>query len=249
MAKNNDKDKDRDMQETAYNTTQAGRNREGYSQDGTEAVLPVIEEELQVGKREVERGGVRVTTSMTETPVEEQVQLHEESVQIQRNKVDRPLTQVDMAAFQEGVIEVTATAEEAIVSKQARIVEEIVIDKQVQERVETVRDSVRRTDVQIEQIQPGGMSSSTDMSGYATFSSDFQRHYGANYANSGYTFQDYSPVYEYGYTLANDQNYRGKDWKAVEKDARQGWEQTNPGTWEQFKDTVKYAWDKGRSQS
>ncbi len=117
-----------------------------------EAVLPVIEEELQVGKREVETGGVRVTNRMTETPVAEQVTLREEHVNVERHAVNRPVSDADAVAFREGTIEVSEKSEQAVVGKQARVVEEVVVGKQATERTETVRDTVKRTDVEVEDL-------------------------------------------------------------------------------------------------
>lgn len=119
-------------------------------QQGTESV-PVVEEQLQVGKRAVQAGGVRVHTRVIEKPVQEQVQLREERVRVERRPVDRPLTSADQP-FKERVIEATETVEEAVVAKQARVVEEVNVRKDVNQRTETVRDTVRRTDVQVEQI-------------------------------------------------------------------------------------------------
>jgi len=118
---------------------------------GKETTLPVIEEELQVGKRTVS-GGVRVYSRMTEKPVEEQVQLRQEHVSVERRPVNRALSGAVRDAFKEGTIELTETSEEAVVSKQARVVEEVVVRKDAQERTETVRDTVRRTDVEVEKL-------------------------------------------------------------------------------------------------
>ncbi len=124
-------------------------NRARTSNQGGTAI-PVMEEELKVGKRQVERGGVRIYSHMTEKPVEAQVQLREEHVTVERRPVDRPVSGADMAGFKEGTIEVTETAEEAVVSKQARVVEEVVVGKDVRERTETVSDTVRRTEVDVD---------------------------------------------------------------------------------------------------
>jgi uncharacterized protein (TIGR02271 family) len=118
-----------------------------------ETKIPVVEEELQVGKREVEQGGVRVESRVTETPVEEQVQLREERVHVERRPVNRPVSNAD-EAFREGSIEVTGKAEEAVVAKQARVVEEVVVGKEVAERTETVKDTLRRTDVDVQEVSP-----------------------------------------------------------------------------------------------
>jgi uncharacterized protein (TIGR02271 family) len=116
-----------------------------------ETTIPVVEEELQVGKREVERGGVRVESHVTEKPVAQEVQLREERVHVERRPVDRPVTDAD-EAFREGTLEVTERAEEAVVGKTARVVEEVVVGKQVEEHTETVRDTVRRTDVDVQEV-------------------------------------------------------------------------------------------------
>jgi uncharacterized protein (TIGR02271 family) len=116
-----------------------------------ETTIPVVEEELQVGKREVERGGVRVESRVEEKPVEQEVHLREERVHVERRPVDRPVTDADQA-FREGTVEVTERAEEAVVAKTARVVEEVVVGKQVEEHTETVRETLRRTDVDVQEV-------------------------------------------------------------------------------------------------
>jgi uncharacterized protein (TIGR02271 family) len=212
-------------------------------QNQAEAVLPVIEEELQVGKRQVQRGGVRVHTNIEETPVEEQVTLHSETVNVERRQVDRPISDADTTAFKEQSFELTETDEEAVVSKQARVVEEVVVNKETQDRTETVRDTVRRQDVHVHEE---GAQQAVNASGYDRYDADFRRHFQTSYANSGYTYEQYGPTYRYGYNLASSERTRGKDWDAIQADARQTWEERNPGTWEQFKDSIRYAWDRAR---
>lgn len=112
--------------------------------------IPVVDEQLQVGKRAVERGGVRVYTRVVEQPVEEQVRLREEHARVERRPVDRAVTDADVAALREGTIEVRETVEEPVVQKVARVREEIDVGKDVDERTETVRDTVRHTDVQVD---------------------------------------------------------------------------------------------------
>lgn len=117
---------------------------------GREEVIPVMEERLVVGKREVNRGRVRVRSYVVERPVEEQVRLHDERVTIERRPVDRALSDADRDAFRERTIEATATGEEAVISKEARIVEEVSVHKEAADRTETVRDTVRRTEVEVD---------------------------------------------------------------------------------------------------
>jgi len=128
--------------------TGAGRARE-------EAVVPVLEEQVQVGKREVQRGGVRVIQRMTETPVRELLRLREERAVVERHPVDRPATPADFEAFREGTIELRETVEEPVVSKTAHVVEEVVVGKRVQERTQAVEDVVRRAAVEVEPLGQG----------------------------------------------------------------------------------------------
>jgi uncharacterized protein (TIGR02271 family) len=114
--------------------------------------IPVVEEQVRVGKRRIERGGVRVRSYVLERPVEQDVTLREERVQVERRPVDRPAGTVPADAFREREIEVTATGEEAVVQKDARIIEEVAVRKEAEERVETVRDTVRKTEVEVENL-------------------------------------------------------------------------------------------------
>ncbi len=119
-------------------------NTAPVSADGT---IKVMKEDLVVGKREAEAGGVRVTSHVVETPVQEQVTLHEERVSIERRPVNERVSGTE--AFRDQTIEARATAEEAVVGKDVRVVEEIGIKKEVADRVETVRDTVRETKVDV----------------------------------------------------------------------------------------------------
>ena len=113
--------------------------------------IPIIEEQLQVGKRAVERGGARVHTHVTERPFSEQVTLHEEHVTVNRHPVNRAVTDAD-GAFKEQTFQVTEMDEEVVVSKTARVVEEVVVGKTATDRTETISDTVRRTDVEVEDL-------------------------------------------------------------------------------------------------
>jgi uncharacterized protein (TIGR02271 family) len=114
--------------------------------------IPVVDEKLSVGKRTVERGGVRVYSRTVEQPVAEQVNLHKETVHVERRAADRPATAADLNAFKQGTIEVRETSEEPVVQKQARVTGEVVVRKDAEERTETIRDTVRKTDVQVEKL-------------------------------------------------------------------------------------------------
>ena len=122
-----------------------------HTGSGREEVIPVTEERLNVGKREVGGGRVRVRSYVVEQPVEEQVNLRDEHVNVERRPVDRPLTGADRdRAFQERTIEAEEKSEEAVVNKEARVKEELVVNKDVNQRTETVSDTVRRTEVDVQ---------------------------------------------------------------------------------------------------
>jgi uncharacterized protein (TIGR02271 family) len=127
----------------------------------TDTVIPIVEEEIRVGKRQVDAGGMHVESKIVAQPVDEDVHLREETVKIERRKVDQPLTLADAdARLHEGVVELRATAEEAVVEKRAHVVEEILLKKEATEHVEHVRDTVRHTEVDISEI-PGKVSAKT----------------------------------------------------------------------------------------
>jgi uncharacterized protein (TIGR02271 family) len=134
----------------AATSSQALFGNEREARGERDDVIPIVEEQLVVGKREVSRGGARVRSYVTETPVHEQVSLRDEHIDVERRAVDQPLSAADADAFRERTIEVTATGEEAVVAKNARVVEEVVVSKTAEERVEDVSDSVRRTEVEID---------------------------------------------------------------------------------------------------
>lgn len=116
--------------------------------------IPVVQEEMKVGKREVETGGVRVRSRIIEKPVEEHLRLREEHVRVERNAVNRAANENDLATFKEGSKEFIEHAEVPMVDKQARVVEEVNIGKQTTTRDETIRDTVKKQDVDINKINP-----------------------------------------------------------------------------------------------
>jgi len=128
----------------------AGNERSSDVGGDREEVVPIVEENLVVGKRDVNRGSVRVRSYVNETPVHEQVRLRDERVNVERRRVDQPLSAADGDPFRERTIDMTATGEEAVVAKEARVVEEVVVSKTADERVETIDDTVRKTEVDID---------------------------------------------------------------------------------------------------
>jgi len=223
------------------NTALAQDSAQHVNRQG-ETVIPVVKEELEIGKREVQRGGVRVYTHVTEQPVQEQVTLREEHVHVDRRPVDRPINAADASAFKEQSIEVTERAEEAVVAKTARVVEEVVVGKETTQRTETVQDVARQTNVDVQQIAGNEHMSRTR--NYDAYEPDFRTDYQSKYASQGGTYEQYRPAYQYGYELSSNPTYRGRDWASVEPEIRRDWETRQPNTWDRFKNSIRYAWDK-----
>lgn len=139
---------------TGFDTEAKPLSKEQLNSEREKTVMPVVQEELQVGKRAVKGGGVRVVKRITETPISETVTLREEHATFERRPVNREATEGDFTNFKEGTVEVLETSEEAVVGKTARVVEEVLVGKDVTERAQTVSDTVRRTDVDVERV-PG----------------------------------------------------------------------------------------------
>ena len=123
--------------------------------------IQLAEEQLSIGKRAVNRGTTRIRRYVVETPVEEQVSLHSERVQVERHRLSdgRAVTAAD---FADKTIEMTESSEEAVVGKTARVVEEISLHKEGVDRTETVRDTVRREEVEIEEVPSVETVTTTD---------------------------------------------------------------------------------------
>jgi len=162
-----------DSVDDTYNTTRAdvtdiADNIRTDVTDSTES-LPIIEEELHVGKRIIQTGGVRLRSRIVERPVEETLRLREEHVRVERNAVNRPATEADLNNFREGTIELTEQAEVPVVSKDARVVEEVSLSKDVEEREEVIRDTVRRTEVDVDNLDKGEQYRDRDIDSDGTY--------------------------------------------------------------------------------
>ncbi|WP_194713560.1 YsnF/AvaK domain-containing protein [Noviherbaspirillum soli] len=227
-------------------------------------VIPVVQEELEVGKRQVDLGAVRVVSRMVETPVKESVTLREEHASIERRPVDRPASEADLNALRDQSIEVRETAEKAVVSKSARVVEEVVVGKTASERTEQVTDTVRNTVVDVQNDgrrttaaaagATGSMMGTTADNMAATrtsadYDDDFRSDWNTRYASMGGSYDDYAPAYRYGSTLGSDTRYKDRSWDEIETNARSDWQTKYPGSdWERFKAAVRHGWERVTGQ-
>lgn len=174
------------------------------SSGSDEATFAVAEEQLQIGKRTVQRGGVRVRSVVSEKEVTEQVSLRDETVHVERRPVNRAVSNADTDVFKEQSVEMTETDEEVMVAKEARIVEEVVVGKEVGQRTETVRDTVRRTDVEIE---------------------DLATSYGQNLAsNAQYSGREWNDIEGDARTSWEKGNKDQGTWDSVRNSVRSSWE-------------------------
>jgi stress response protein YsnF len=116
-----------------------------------------MEEALRVGTRSVVRGGARVHSFMEEVPVTEEVELIEESTSVERRPVGRLISEEEIAAsglLQNRVVEITTMREEPVLTKESVVREELVVKKTIERRVEQIHETVRRTAVEVERLEP-----------------------------------------------------------------------------------------------
>jgi uncharacterized protein (TIGR02271 family) len=207
---------------------------------GREGVIPTVEEEVRVGKRQVDTGGVRVKSRVTEQPVEEDITLREERAKVERRPVDRPLSASESEkAFRETSIDIPEMTEEPVVSKQARVKEEVVVGREEKERTARIRETARRTDVD---VQAGGRHGVMRDEGFLEpDDEDFQRHFQSYYAQRGENYPGFKSAYIFG---ARRSQTSDKDWPEIEEDLHRDWDKDHPGTWSKYKEAIHYGWEK-----
>lgn len=83
---------------------------------------------------------------------------------------------------------------------------------------------------------------------YTQYDADYRRDFELRYGASRYSYDQYEPAYRLGSTWASDERYRNSDWPSVEAQARRDWEARGQGRWEDFKDAIRYGWDRVRGK-
>lgn len=133
-------------------TTTRGTDTADYDTRDTDNVrVPVREEQLNVDKRQVERGGVHVHKDVVEEERQVNVPVREETVRVERHAATgQRAGDIGDHAFQEEDIEIPLRGEEVEVNKQAVVTEEVEISKDVRERNKQVGGTVRREEVHVE---------------------------------------------------------------------------------------------------
>ncbi len=210
------------------------------NREDQERTIPVVREELEVGKRPVVTGGVRIYSRTVEEPVEEQVRLRQERVVVDRQPADRTASVPDQESLRDQTIDVVEMSEEPVIQKRARVVEEVRVGKESTERTETVRETLRHTEVKTEPIQPGASYSDS-----RNYDADFQNDFKQRFSAAGGDYGTYKPAYEYGSRITGDPRFKGKKWEDVEPTIRTEYSRQYPeGSWERMKDAVRYGWDR-----
>jgi uncharacterized protein (TIGR02271 family) len=126
-------------------TEPTGSNVQPSSQE--EEVIPLAEETLIVGKQTVNRGTTTVRRYVVETPAQQQITLFDEKVVVERR---RPITDAATGEIlTELTVEMIETSEVPVVAKGVKVREEVVVRRERTKRVETVRDTVRRDEIEV----------------------------------------------------------------------------------------------------
>jgi uncharacterized protein (TIGR02271 family) len=163
-----------------------GSNYTGTNRAANEMRVPVMEEQLNVEKRQGQLGEVQIHKTVSQEQVNVPVELRREEVNVQQREVDnRPVSAGDTStAFQEGTIRVPVRGEEAVVNKQAVVTGEVDINKKVTSENQTISDTVRKEQVRVDD------SSAREASGVVRNEGYNRDNMAGNTANTGYQSGD-----------------------------------------------------------
>lgn len=196
--------------------------------------VPVIEERLTVGKREVDLGEVDIRKTVTTEEQTASVTLRRDEVNVKEVDVaDRPLRDGD-DAFEEGTIRVQLRGEEAVVSKDAVVTGEVVIDKDTVAREEQVSGTVRKQRVDVDKA-------------YNEARTGFEQAHTTSASTTGRKFEQAEPNYRAGFTAAHDERYTDREFEDAEPELRQA-HGAGGDTWEQLRQEVREGWNKARNR-
>jgi uncharacterized protein (TIGR02271 family) len=206
--------------------------------------VPVVEEQLSVGKREVDLGEVEIRRRVVEEQQSVPVTLRREEVTVdQVGTPARPL-QAGEEAFQEGTIRVPVRGEEAVVAKDTVVTGEVVVEKDVTTDQRQVSDTVRRTEVDFDEHYTQAR---------AGFEQDFTTRSASATNKGNRTFEHAEPNYRAGYTAGTDQRFSGQEFEAVEPHLRQQHETTTKGkggdSWEHLREEVRHGFQTARNRA
>lgn len=202
-----------------------------------EVRVPVVEERLDVEKRQGQIGEVDIHKTVDTEQVNVPVELRREEVSVDRVDVpDRPVAAGDMPkAFEEGTIRVPVRGEEAFATKEAVVTGEVVVNRDVETERRTVSDTVRRERVDIDENWNRDRAA-------------FEKHFGSRRTGMGTaadtrTFADAEPNYRRGYEAAYDKRYAGRTFADVEPDLRRS--HSGNESWEHLREEIREGFEGG----
>ena len=213
----------------------AGTARAADRQDEGQLRIPVAEERLTVGKREVELGEVAIRKTVTEEEQTIPVTLTHEEVRVEEiDTPDRPATGADL--FAEETIRVPVRGEEAVVAKEAVVTGEVVIDKEAVAEQQQVSGTVRRQRVEVDRA-------------YQEARADLEQAHATG--GTGRTFAQAEPEYRVGFTAAHDERHAGREFEDVETDLRREYEADTArgGDWARSRGEIQTGWTQARERA
>ncbi len=229
-----------DASANAFTAEEMTTERDRFA-DQAKTRMQEVEESLKVGKREYIAGGVRVHKYVDTENVSETLRLRHEHVDVDRTTMDRALTPDEAdRAFTEDTVELVERAEEAVVSKEARITGEVSVGKEVEFEDKVITDTLRSTRIEVEQIAGE----------FSKHSPVFEEHYATAYATTDMDYDYYEPAYKYGFAAGQTENYRDHDYNKVESSLRSDYTtrygKDDDSAWDNVKDAVKHGYNKAK---
>jgi uncharacterized protein (TIGR02271 family) len=204
------------------------------------------EEELRATKRPVQAGEVEVRKEVTSREQTLDVPVTREEVVIERHPVDRRPSDRPIAEGE--VIEVPVREERVEVEKRPVVYEEVEVGKRPVQDTERVTDTVRREEARLER------EGDVRVRGWDEVGPTFRREWERRRGTTG-RWEDVEPYRRFGYEMAHDPRYRGREWDAAESDLRADYGdwtrrhnyRADEGAWDRFKDEVREAWLEARA--
>ncbi|CAA9352098.1 MAG: hypothetical protein AVDCRST_MAG71-2999 [uncultured Lysobacter sp.] len=117
--------------------------------------VAAFEEEVRLGKRTLEPAGTRVLRRTLQTQTDAAASARATPLIHREERVVPQFTPEQLRAFDAGelALEFLETREEAVIDTRTHVIEEVDIGTQVLEHVETVHETLRRTEVDVQRIE------------------------------------------------------------------------------------------------
>lgn len=230
-----------------YSREEVEKEKSRILGSGEEARMTSAREDVRVGKRDVDTGGLRVHKRVVEKPVDTEVHLRSEKAEIHREKVNKSLgrnsSHGDDDVFRDETIEVREHSEEPVVQKETRIEEEIRIGTSVEEHTETIHETARETVIDIERLT----ADVGDKHDFANFEEDFREHHKSQYTTTGADYSSYEPAYRFGHAFGVSDRYEGREYNDIESDMQRSYEREHgEGTFSKYRDAARHGFEAAR---